>query len=1546
MKLNIFKELSAFLLILLLQFSTLLPFASSVEPVAAADSCSGSSASASGSGSKARVGGVALDQAAKFLANMTDITGAYYDAGKDRIVFVGKTNTLAPKFDKDDLAVAIKVIVFEGKLPTFSLEDHLTDSTSFAAEYSTKTLQDTRFGKVMFDADVDLKEYVAGYDTSDNQISSRVSGYKSHSQLYVEYRNQGYSYSETESQRFWITPQYISLKRDDANSAFVFDSVKMQVKTENLQPDNGQALIKASEDFAKFHTDHFDEFAQETPSYAAIKQIGKIAAVVKWIKDSDVATDFFWARDHTPKIVPTPRSFKKFPWKNYSLNNGGSVSIQGGADLITPNQYSPDSTGSSIAVKNSAQAVPTTKEDIRWTFNKDGQAYEAVAVAADAFRSVGSYDTASKDMSYPTAGDLNLSFSRSYSSYSGGQQGVGRGWSIFPARLMETHLGWVVNCNGVSYPHTLGFNSQGGGWESFVYNCATGAYIPEDPAYHSKVFRNGDGTFTARLKDQSELSFDSQYKLKNVKDKNGNLVNYNYDSSNKLTSIADTKNHAITLSYNSQNWVAEARDWTNRTVKYSYDDQGNLLNVTDPNNNVTTYTYDSNYKLISVKDRNGQIVLTNTYTDEAKLATSKNAVNKVTSYNYDKVNRVVTATDNQSPARTQITKHDAKARVLEQTDPLLYKLIYTYGVEFAPLTIKDRNNVTITNTYDANGNLTSVTYPDSKKVINFYDAANRLIKTTDERFGTPGKETIFTYDAKGNLKEINEAGRKTVYTYDVTGEALTLVDPLIHTTTWTRDTFGNKLTEKDATNNATTFEYDGIGRLKKQTDADAKIRTYTYDNNGNVLALNDGIGTTANTYDKENRLIKTTLPDNTVTEFTYNPLGTLTATKDQVFNTTSYGYDIYQNLTTQTDPQSKITTNIYDALNRHKQSSTPMGKLYKYEYDGNGNVTKRIDANNSTTAYTYDAFNRLTQITYPDTKTVKFTYDNRGNRTQMVDVLGTSTYIYDNFNRLIQSTNAYGKILKYTYDSANNVKSITYPDSGAVNYTYDNNNRLISVVDLDGKTTTYTYNKNGTVATRTLPNSIKTIYSYDSAARVSSISHEKSTTIVAKFVYTRNPLGNITGITESGTFVASAPQTTAFIYDALGRITKATYPGNKVFEYTYDKMGNRLTQKVNNSTLTTYAYDNDYKLIQKNNLSSFAYDGNGNQTKKPSGNFNPDPIYGFDFENRMTTHTTSAGDPYDYKYDGMGNRLRRHMQTAVTRYVYDNSGPLSRLMATSGDQNYATTFWIYGLGLIKDGDGRYHLEDASGNMRFTTSSSGSRSTAANYDPFGNTITSSGILPEFQFNQQHFDDHSGMYYLRARYYDPETGRFISRDPVKGSVNMPQTQNPYAYSLNNPINFSDPSGLTVNGICVSCSGGAGGYVSTQRCIGIGDNWQVGGTKSVSGGGNPNVAIGIDVTWLHSSSAKKTSDLHGASAVSSLGVNTPVANVGVTAQGNFDLQTKQLTQTNTGASVGIGLSPVDFKAGIETTSNYTAKEAASEVLWAVSPAAGQIFDTIAGK
>jgi len=148
--------------------------------------------------------------------------------------------------------------------------------------------------------------------------------------------------------------------------------------------------------------------------------------------------------------------------------------------------------------------------------------------------------------------------------------------------------------------------------------------------------------------------------------------------------------------------------------------------------------------------------------------------------------------------------------------------------------------------------------------------------------------------------------------------------------------------------------------------------------------------------------------------------------------------------------------------------------------------------------------------------------------------------------------------------------------------------------------------------------------------------------------------------------------------------------------------------------------------------------------------------------------------------------------------VNDVNGELSKVLVETDAANAAQNYYAYGMGLVSQGQaasaGRaYPLEDGLGNVRLVTSSTGAVTANYNYDPFGNLRAGTGTAAtNYRFSGEQLDPESSLYFLRARYYDPVLGRFISRDPVAGKLTNPQSQNPYAYALNNPNSYADPSG----------------------------------------------------------------------------------------------------------------------------------------------------------
>ena len=1268
-------------------------------------------------GLSAQIGADELNTASQNIANFTDIAGAYYDSTLNRIVFIGTTGGSGPKFNQDDVAVAVKAIFYNNSTPSLSIDDDSNNpSSSTAIVTYTGGIQNTNLANVLFNADYKLKQYVIGYNPNQQKVTSNVSTYKSVVGRYLALNPTPVPGNES---KFAISPQSVTVKTATSASAFVFTNVTMQATTQAVNPNNDALWNQAAQNFANDITANYDQYGQETTYFAQTKQLAKIVAVLKWVTDYGISTDSLVARNYTPQFVSTPSTIQK-------VSTPAGYFAQGAINYNAPNSYLPDD-GTAFNLKTSAQSGSSSKEDVTWTFTSGGQQYTAVAVAAGAFKSLGAYNTSVTDFSISIAGDLPLAFKRTYSSFSNGQYGIGQGWDMVPARLYPNAQPQALDftlCNNIVYYTKLATDTTKG-HETFTYNCPSG-YTPDDPSSHSIVVQNSDGSANITSSDQTKYQFNPNLQLTSILDKNGNAINYSYDGSGKLTSIADTKIHQLIIAYNGQNLISSVTDWSGRRVQYAYDSSGRLIVVTDPNNNTTIYTYDSNGKLTTITDRTGQVVLTNTYGGDARIATSKNSANLLTTYTYDNVNKIITQTD--SNGRITKTSYDDKARILQQTDPAGKNIAYTYSTETVPLTYTDRNGNKEAFTYDSKGNITSVTFPDNSTINYTYNGDNRLTKILDGRYGNPAKQTDFIYDANGNLTQKTEAGVVTKYTYDSTGKMLTTTDPLNNTTTYTRDSLGNILTEKDPYVNTTTYAYDSLGRQTKLTDPNNIIISYTYDANGNLIIKTDGAGTTINTYDKENRLTKVTAPNNTTTQYTYNVAGSITSVIDALNNTTTYGYNSYQNLTSQQDALNHTTINAFDNLSRQISTTTPLGKATNWQFDSNGNITQRTDANGKITKYQYDSLNRLTKITYPDNSTITYQYDSRGNLTSMTDPNGTSTYVYDFLDRMAKATNPYSQSLQYAYDNLDNLTQLTYPDGKLVKYTYDKDNRMLTVADWNNKVITYTYNNNGVLATRVYPNGITTYYTYDSVDRLSTLEHKKDTTSNAKFALTRNSVGNVTIATQSGNFI-STPQTNPYTYDNLGRLTGTTLfdPSSDTFTYTYDKVGNILTLNsfFNNHLAYTYDADNKLTIVSTPNQGSFnqEYDNNGNLITRVTNGSSVNLTYNSD--NRLKQYGSDT-----YTYDGLGNRL--FTSSPNMRYITDVTSSLPRVLEDYDlIFNKGRNWYVYGLGgapieMYRNTGGssfttQYYIEDGFGNERFLTDTSGNKTTSDNYDPYGNLI---------------------------------------------------------------------------------------------------------------------------------------------------------------------------------------------------------------------------------
>jgi RHS repeat-associated protein len=261
-----------------------------------------------------------------------------------------------------------------------------------------------------------------------------------------------------------------------------------------------------------------------------------------------------------------------------------------------------------------------------------------------------------------------------------------------------------------------------------------------------------------------------------------------------------------------------------------------------------------------------------------------------------------------------------------------------------------------------------------------------------------------------------------------------------------------------------------------------------------------------------------------------------------------------------------------------------------------------------------------------------------------------------------------------------------------------------------------------------------------------------------------------------------------YSYDSIYELTQAVVNGGVAESYSYDAVGNRLTS----AGPTSYNYNTSNQLTS-DSTATFTYDNNGNTTSKTTlaGTTN----YSWDFENRLSTVTLpGTGGAVNFRYDPFGRRVFKSSSAGTSVFVYDGANTVEELNGLGNN----TAHYAQGVGIdeplamYRSSATSYYHADGLGSIGSLTDASGQLAASYVYDSFGKLTASTGTITNpFQYTARESDSESGLYYYRARYYDPNSGRFLSEDPIrfKGGINFCR------YAANDPVIFRDPSGLLV-------------------------------------------------------------------------------------------------------------------------------------------------------
>ncbi|MFI9589775.1 DNA/RNA non-specific endonuclease [Nonomuraea sp. NPDC052265] len=797
---------------------------------------------------------------------------------------------------------------------------------------------------------------------------------------------------------------------------------------------------------------------------------------------------------------------------------------------------------------------------------------------------------------------------------------------------------------------------------------------------------------------------------------------------------------------------------TKPTTRVGYDTFGNQTHFVDAEGKTSTTSYNKSGRIAS-------------QTMPAYTPPGGTTVTPQTAFAYDSGGRLHSVTNTRGHATTY--EYDALGNRVRVTDP--------------PAGPGKPAGQWVSE-YDLAGEELAVIDPTGARIQATYDDLGRQITHTEieRKPATAAYITRMTYNDAGDLtKTVLPDDKITSYEVNAAGEVMTVTDPMNDTTTYTYDIAGRPAKVTNLIGNATIGEYDLAGRLTdvKRLDSNGAIArtvSFGYDAAGNQIQHTSGEGhTTRRNYDATNMVTKLIEPvsadESITTSFGHDANGARTRVTDGRGNTTWTTYNSLGLIETLTEPATtahpdqadRTWTHVYDAAGNETALIKPGGVRLDRQFDALDQVTKVTGSGAGIVAedktYTYDLSGRptmvsgqsleyndrslLTKVTSSTSGTSNFSYDAVGNPTQRVDVTGTTTFTWDKDDRL---------------------KTVNDPVSGRINtYDYDKADRLTTITSANpANTQTYTYDALDRLLTHTLQSG--------------------SGALLAKITYGWDKDDNLTSKATEGLAGAG---TNTYGYDHANRLTSWTGPDGNTTNYGWDASGNRI--KAGDKTFT---YDERNRLISGDG-STYTYSPRGTlagQTKNGDTRTltfdafdrlinDGDATYTYDAFDRMTTRQTGSGKQR-FVYAGLDNDV-----VAIT----DQNGAIQSSYGRDP---------VGGLVSVKEGGNPAlgALTDLHQDLIGTFSGTALSATSA-YSPFGEVVARTGIKPNLGYQSEYTDPDTGAVNMHARWYQPGTGGFASRDTWEFAPDPSILSNRYTYGAGNPLVYTDPSGKAPNPRC---------------------------------------------------------------------------------------------------------------------------------------------------
>ncbi|MDX3065515.1 putative T7SS-secreted protein [Streptomyces clavifer] len=904
--------------------------------------------------------------------------------------------------------------------------------------------------------------------------------------------------------------------------------------------------------------------------------------------------------------------------------------------------------------------------------------------------------------------------------------------------------------------------------------------------------------------------------LVQIDDRNGNWIQFEYDetgapagivhgggyhlklttSEGRITALhlagaaPDGSDQEILRYRYTDGHLTEVINSSGLPLRFAYDDRGRVTSWTDTNDSRYDYAYDGRDRCIAEGGAAGHMALRLDYdgidpesgmrvttvtsssgavhryviNDSHQVAAEIDPLGATTRFERDRYNRLLSRTD--PLGRTNRFAYDESGQVTSAVRPDGRELSVEYNDFRLPVRVTNPDRTVVRQEYDERGNRLAVTDPSGAVTRTIYNEAGHATSVTD---------------ALGDTTHIRS---------DQAGLPLRVTDPLGATTQVARDAFGRPVTLTDPLGAVTCLEWTVEGKLSRRTDADGTTQSWTYDGEGNCLTHTDAMGA--------------------VSRFEYTHFDLMTARTGPDGVRYEFAHDHELRLTQVLNPQGLTWNYSYDAAG-HLISETDFdNRTLAYDRDMAGRLTARTDALGQTTRYERDELDRIVSKDAAGAVTT-FAYDLSDQLAEAVNADATLTYLRDRYGRLVSET-VNGRTMTYEYDRLGRRTGRTTPSGAVSTWTYDAAGRRTSLTT-SGRVLTFEHDAAGQETARHIGDTLNLANQYDCMGRLTTqhITGRDNRSIQRRD-YTYRADGHLTGLADQ------LSGTKTFELDPAGRVTSVQAAG-WTERYAYDQAGNQTEASwprahPGQEAVGTREYTGT--IINRSGKVRYEHDPLGRTTlcQRTRLSRKPDTWrYEWDAEDRMRSATTPDGVVWRYQYDALGRRTakQRVADDGCTllehvAFTWDGITLCEEVTKSEVLCNPVALTWehqgLYPLTQTERIIGTDSSQDAINERFFSIATNMVGAPTELVDEAGdiawharNTLwgttawaAKSKTYTPLRFLGQYYDVETGLHYNLRRYYAPESGRYLTSDPL----GLLPAVNPYIY-VQNPTTWADPLGL---------------------------------------------------------------------------------------------------------------------------------------------------------